>query len=94
MFNFCDVSLKYYIFKSILADHHLLSDDIDINLGVPASELKVAVADNYANILLDGQTVVEETETVLPRRSKRHQLSSIQQEILAECKDDTKNFCK
>ena len=81
-------------YQHLFSEHPLLSDDIDINLGVPASELKVAVADNYANILLNGQTVVEETETVLPRRSKRHQLLNAQQEIITDCKDDIKNFCK
>ncbi|PSN49573.1 hypothetical protein C0J52_09751 [Blattella germanica] len=59
-------------------EHPLLGEDMDINLGVPSSEIKVAVADNYANILLDGQTAVEETESSLPRRSKRHQIVNSQ----------------
>jgi hypothetical protein len=79
-------------------EHPLLGEDVDMNLGVPTSGLKAAAPDSYANILLNGhgESVVKVNGSTLPRRSKRHQIKvhSPQQQIIADCKDDTKSFCK
>jgi hypothetical protein len=75
-----------------------LGEDVDMNLGVSASELKVTGPDNYANILLNGhhETIPKDSSNTLPRRSKRHQIQAhnSQQQTDADCKDDTKGFCK
>jgi len=79
-------------------DHPLLGDDVDMNLGVPTSGLKAAAPDSYASILLNGHgaSIVKENSIILPRRSKRNQIRvpSPQQQIITDCKDDTKNFCE
>jgi hypothetical protein len=84
------------IFSS--TDHPLLGEDVDMNLGVPTSRLKAAAPDSYANILLNGhsETAIKENNNMLPRRSKRHQIKvpSPQQQIITDCKDDTKSFCE
>jgi hypothetical protein len=75
-----------------------LGEDVDMNLGVPASGLKTTAPDTFANVLLNGhvETIVKESNSMLPRRSKRHQIQvhSPQQEIIRDFKDDTKSFCK
>ncbi|XP_069691824.1 uncharacterized protein [Periplaneta americana] len=77
-------------------EHPLLGDDVDMNLGVPASGLKASTTHSYANMLLDGhgQNIAEENDNSLPRRSKRHQMqvSSPHQQIITDCKDDIKSF--
>lgn len=75
-----------------------MGEDVDMNLGVSASGLKTAGPENYANILLNGhdETIAKDSSNTLPRRSKRHQIQVLnsQQQTNADCKDDTKSFCK